>query len=236
MPDDDFDIPRLADYLHLAVADVSRLAERGKLPGRKVQGQWRFSPADIHHWLEDRIGLSDEAELQRMEGFLRPEEEHHDGLQSIAEMLPLAAIEVPLAARTRNSVITSMAEAAARTGLLWDSQKMADAVRAREDMHSTALESGVALLHPRRPMVTILGEALLAFGRTEKAVPFGGQGLTSDLFFLICSTDDRGHLQALARLSRLISDAALLGSLRQATTAAEVHKAIETAEKKIATP
>lgn len=234
MADDDFDIERLAAYLHIDPARVARLAERGHLPGRKVQGQWRFSPAEIHHWLEHRIGLSDDEELQQMESFLRPAVGHHEAAGTIAEQLPLAAIEVPLPARTKESVIRSMVELAACTGLLWDPRKMIDAVRAREEMHPTALENGVALLHPRRPMTSILGEAFIAFGRTLQGIPFGGSsgGLT-DLFFLICSTDDRGHLQTLARLSRLLSDPALVTELRDASDARAVHRAIETAERKI---
>src|SRR5262249_32758245 len=120
------------------------------------------------------------------------------------------------------------------TGLLWDAQKMAEAVKAREDMHPTALEIGVALMHPRRPMTSFLGEAFLAFGRTEKAIPFGGRsGSLTDLFFLICSTDDRGHLQMLARLSRLIGDPELLISLREAPDATAVQDAIRRAESKL---
>jgi hypothetical protein len=110
MADDDFDLERLADYLHLTLAQVARLSERGKLPGRKVQGQWRFAQAEIHHWLEKRIGLSDEEELQQMESFLRPMSGHLAGRQPIAELLPLAAIEVPVAARTRNSVISTICD------------------------------------------------------------------------------------------------------------------------------
>src|SRR5215471_5315487 len=231
MADDDFDIDRLAAYLHLDPAQVSRLGDRGKLPGRKVAGQWRFAQGDIHHWLEDRIGLSGNEQLQEMEIILRPAAGHQEAPRSISQQLPLAAIEVPLMAKTRNSVITSMTEVAARTGLLWDPRKMAAAVHDREDMHPTALESGVALMHPRRPMSSILGEAFLAFGRTESAIPFGGRsGLLTDLFFLICSIDDRGHLQTLARLSRLIANPELLASIRGAHEAAEVKAAIEAAE------
>jgi PTS system nitrogen regulatory IIA component len=234
MADEDFDIERLATYLHLTPAQISRLAERGKLPGRKVQGQWRFAQAEVHHWLENRIGLSDEEQLQQMEAFLRPEVGHRQLPRPIAEMLPLAAIEVPLLAKTRNSVISTMTDVAARTGLLWDPQKMAEAVRAREDMHPTALEIGVALMHPRRPMTSILGEAFLAFGRTEKAIPFGGRsGMLTDLFFLICSIDDRSHLQTLARLSRIIAEPELLTALRAAPDAEAVHKAIHAAEEKM---
>ena len=114
---------------------------------------------------------------------------------------------MPLEARSSSSVIDRMTELAAGTGLLWDPEKMAQAVRERENLHPTALDNGVALLHPRRPMTNILSEPLLALGCTHRGIPFSGaRGVLTDIFFLICSTDDQGHLRALARLSRLLGD------------------------------
>lgn len=232
MPTEDFDIDRLAAYLHLSPQKVSRLADRGKLPGRKVGGQWRFSRAEVHHWLEERIGLADEEELVNVEGVLRehrgPEEAENVVL---ADLLLPEAIAVPLAARTRNAVIRAMVDLAAGTGYLWDPEKMNDAVREREDMQSTAMESGVALLHPRRPMPAILGQPFMAFGRTSSGIPFGGGfGNLTDVFFLICSVDDRGHLRALARLARVLGLPDVLGALRAAGDAQAVHRLIAEAE------
>ena len=120
---------------------------------------------------------------------------------------------VPLNARTRTSVIDKMVQLAAATGWLWDPDKMAEAVAAREHLHSTALDNGVALLHPRRPQPNILAQPFLAFGRTHRGIPFGdARGRLTDVFFLILSTDDRGHLRTLARLSRLIGDCAVARS------------------------
>jgi nitrogen PTS system EIIA component len=217
MPHGDFDIPALARYLHLAPQQVTKLAERGKLPGRRVAGQWRFAKADIHHWLEERIGLSDEEGLVEVEGVLQrsaPAEQSEQAL--ISELLPLEAIAIPLAARTRNSVIDSIVDLAAQTGWLWDPKAMADAVRSREEMHSTALENGVALLHPRRPMATILSQPFVALGRTSSGIPFGCGVPLTDVFFLVCSMEDRGHLRVLARLSRILTLPGFLDSLREA--------------------
>jgi PTS system nitrogen regulatory IIA component len=149
-------------------------------------------------------------------------------------MLPLEAIAISLAARTRGSVITSMVELAAQTGWLWDTAKMAEAVRAREDMLPTALENGVALLHPRRPLANLLGQAFLAFGRTPRGLPFGApRGALTDLYFLICSVNDRGHLRVLARLSRLLSDESLLEELRHTPDATGARQAIADREDKL---
>ena len=234
MPYGDFDIESLAVYLHLTPQQVARLADRGRLPGRKVSGRWRFARAEIHHWLEKRIGLSDEGELvdvedvlQRSGGEGRPREIR------IGQLLPLQAIAVPLAARTRNSVITRMVELAANTGWIWDPPKMVEAVRAREDMLPTALENGVALLHPRRPMSRILSQPFVALGRTGTGIPFGGAAPTTDVFFLVCSTDDRGHLRVLARLSRVLASPGFLDALRQTPDAGAAHRLIVGTEAKL---
>ena len=220
----DFDIDSLATYLHLTPQQVAKLADRGKLPGRKVAGRWRFARAEVHHWLERRIGLSDEDELVEVEGVLRRDAGAEPRRKiCIAEMLPIEAIAVPLPARTRNSVITRMIDLAAETGCLWDPGKMADAVRAREDMQPTALDNGVALLHPRRPMARILSQPFLALGCTATSIPFGTGAPMTDIFFLICSMEDRGHLQVLARLSRILAAPGLLDALRAAPDARVAH-------------
>jgi PTS system nitrogen regulatory IIA component len=227
MAQEDFDIDRLAAYLHMMPAAIVKLAERGKLPGRRVGGEWRFSAPEIHHWLEDRIGLSDDEALVQMEGALdRAAGTAADDEISIADLLKLEAIETPLDARTRGSVIVKMTELAARTHLLWEPEKIADAVRAREEMHSTALDNGVALLHPRRPMPAVLAEAVLALGITPGGIPFGSGGSMTDIFFLICSTSDHEHLRILARLSRLINDQDFLAAMRAANDAASLHELV----------
>lgn len=227
MANDIFDLAELAAYLHMDAALVSKMAERGKLPGRKVGGQWRFAHAEIHHWLEERIGVWDDAELARLEGALDRVAPHEF---TLAEMLPVEAVGVPLQARTKSSVISAMCTLAAATGSLWDPESMAEQVRQREDLYPTALETGVALLHPRRPQTGILAQPLLALGITGQGIPFAsGRGMT-DVFFLICSVEDRGHLQMLARLSRLIGTPGVMAALRAAPDAQSARNVLLEAE------
>ncbi len=227
MPYRDFTTSSLAAYLHLTPRQVERLAERGKLPGRKIAGQWRFAKPDIHHWIEKRIGLSDEDELLEVEDVLQqgvPSDAPED--VSLGEMLAPEAVAVPLNARTKNSVINAMVELAASTGWLWDSRAMAEAVKNREDLYPTALGNGVALLHPRRPMSQILAQPTLALGCTSTGIPFASGSPLTDVFFLICSTEDRGHLRTLARLSRVIAAPGFLDALRLAADAAAARQLI----------
>lgn len=222
MSNEDFEIDTLAEYLHLTPDQVSKMANRGKLPGRRIGGSWRFSRPEIHHWLEDQIGVSDDSQLTKVENVLSRNQKTET--PSITSLLPPEAVRVPLAARTRSSVISSMVELAVDTGMLWDPVKMEEAVRARENLHPTALDIGVALLHPRRPLSSIIAEPFVALGRTQQAIPFGSRdGSLTDIFFLICSVDDRGHLSTLARLSRLITASGFVSSLRQATDSQQAH-------------
>jgi PTS system nitrogen regulatory IIA component len=213
---EDFDVARLAEYLHLRPEQVVKLAEKGKLPGRRVGGQWRFSAAEIHQWLEERIGLADETELADWEStFSRPVSGQVASELSLADLLPREAIAVPLNARSREAVFREMISLAARTGWLWDPEAMLQAVKTREELCSTAMDNGVALLHPRRPMTHILERPFLSLGIATTGIPFGGSrsGLT-DVFFLICSVDDRQHLRTLARLGRLLTKEGFVEELR----------------------
>jgi PTS system nitrogen regulatory IIA component len=232
---EDYDIDGLAAYLHLDPVAVRKMAERGKLPGRRVAGEWRFSAAEVHHWLEERILGSDEAEQARLEGVLRRRaRKAGDEEVTLDALLPPEAVAVPLAARTKASVVSEMVVVAARTGWLWDPVKMEEAVRQREELYPTAVPGGLALLHPRRPMAGILGAPFVAFGRTTRGIPFGdpGGGLT-DLFFLILSMDDGGHLRALARLSRVLGDAGVLAALREAQDAAVARDVLIEGERRL---
>ena len=55
----------------------------------------------------------------------------------------------------------------------------------------------------------------------------------TDVFFLICSVDDQGHLRALARLSRLISDGSLLDAIRQSEGATAAYDLIVQHEQQL---
>lgn len=229
MPHADFDVETLAEYLHISPAQVVKMAERSTLPARKIGGQWKFSRAEIHHWLEERIGAGDDADLANVQSLLdRAAAGREPATVRISELLLPEAIAIPLAARTRGSVIKSMVELAAKTGHLWDPAEMAEAVEARERLHPTTLDNGVALLHPRRPLGNILAQPLLAFGRTHQGIPFGGEsGQLTDIFFLICSVDDSQHLRTLARLSRLLAVEGFVPSLRDTTEPTGVLTLVE---------
>ncbi|MDR2115504.1 MAG: PTS sugar transporter subunit IIA [Planctomycetaceae bacterium] len=226
-------LAQLTRYLHLPELQVRKLVDRGAIPSRRVNGELVFSREEVHRWLEGRIGISDESELGLVEEALdRSVPVGGDKeLVTISELIPVGAIALPLAAKTRDSVIRSMIELAVGTGLLWDGAAMANAVKEREELHSTALENGVALLHSRRPLPSILGDTFIVLGKLSKGIPFGGgfNNLT-DIFFLLCSMEDRIHLRILTRLSRLLAYPEFLTKLRETENENAIRELLRTTE------
>ncbi len=227
---DDFDLGQLAAYLHLTPEQVLKMVERNRIPGRRVGGEWRFPEAEIHHWLEERIGAADEEQLGKVEAVL-DRSAGEEIAPSLGQLILPDGVAVPLTSRTKTSVIRDMCDLAAKTGMLWDAPAMAEAVKAREALHPTALDIGVALMHPRRPQTTILADSVITLGICRSPIPFSDEGQMTDIFFLICSYDDRIHLRILAKLSRLIANADFLSALRAIETGQEAIDLIRDADE-----
>jgi PTS system nitrogen regulatory IIA component len=225
------DLEQLASYLQRDVREVTKLASRGYLPGRKVSGEWRFAQAEINHWIETQMHAYTEAELTALEtGGVRDADQD----LVVASLLSEPTIAVPLAASTRASVLKELVRLAEQSWQVYDPQAIHDAIRQREEMASTALETGVAIPHPHRPLQAALGDHVIAFGRTTAGVPFGGpRGALTDLFFLVCCRDGRTHLRVLARLSRLLLRPEFLDELREAQTPSETYQLIQAAEREL---
>jgi len=228
------DMEQLAAYLRRDIREVGKLASRGRLPGHKVGGEWRFAKSEINYWLETQLVAYSEKELADLE---------HGGDRSggtapfLGELLAESSVAVPLLATTKASVLKELVKLAEQSWQVYDADAILDAIRAREEQASTAMPSGVAIPHPRRPLPAALGESLLAFGRTAGSIPFGAPlGGMSDVFFLVCCRDDRTHLRVLARLTRLLHRPGFLDQLRAAETPADAWQTISAAEEQMLMP
>jgi PTS system nitrogen regulatory IIA component len=231
MGNDMMDLEQLATYLQRDLREVSKLANRGHLPGHKVAGQWRFARAEINHWIETQLPELTEQQLTALETIDGPSQDQ--GLL-VSGLLSEASVAVPLAASTRASALKELVHLAEQSWQVYDPDAILNALRQREDMGSTALASGVAIPHPRRPLPAALGESLLAYGRTASGIPFGAtHGNLTDIFFLVCCRDDRTHIRVLARLSRLLLRPGFVDELRAAETPSETWQLIEAAEREL---
>ncbi len=214
--------------------DLQKLVNRGRLPGHKVDGQWRFHTTEITQWLElDMRGYSDE-ELAVVEEMQQSTEV--DAELPVSSLLHPETVQVPLNARTKRSVLESLIEVAGRTWQVWEPAAVLQAVIEREKALSTGFENGVAIPHPRAPLPDAIGESIIAFGRTLSGIPFGApKRALSDTFFLVLCGDSRTHLLVLARLGRMLQLPGFLEQLRDTPDSAGSYDVICKADRKIAT-
>ena len=111
-----------------------------------------------------------------------------------------------LPAKSRASVLRELVRLGQRTGTVYDPAAIIDSLEEREELAPTALPRGIAFPHPRRPLPYATAEPLICLARIPGGIPFGApDGRLTDLFVLVCSTDERQHLGLLARLAMMFS-------------------------------
>lgn len=219
MPYQNMTLEDFARHVGLNMEQVRRLADRGKLPGQKVGGHWRFNRARVTEWLQQEIPTYDNSRLVELEQAMgRRDDRAGDTDMIVTDLLGLEGIDIALPANTKSSALRELVGLAERTGLLYDPEGLLEALQQREEMCSTALPNGVAIPHPRQPLPYASAEPLICAARSTRGIPFGSTyGEQTSIFFLICCHDDRHHLQVLARLMRIL-DNEIIASLKQAET------------------
>lgn len=205
MPYRNMSLEDFASYVGMDARDVRKLAERGKLPGQKIGGDWRFNRARVTEWLQQEMHTLDEERLVTLERTLGAGVEEADLL--LTSLIGVEGIDVALAANTKASVLRELVGLAERTGLLYDKDGLLDALEEREAMCSTGLKYEVAIPHPRQPMPYATAEPMVCVARLTRGIGFGSPyGGLSRLFFLIACHEDRHHLRVLARLMRVLDE------------------------------
>lgn len=228
-----FSLDELARYLGRDRRDIEKLANRGRLPGRKVGSAWMFNQVEITRWLEREMREYSNSELRSVERSQKSED-FCDKLP-VSALLSLETVQVPLEARNKRAVLECLIEVASRSTSVWSPSDLLKAVQQREEIMPTAYEGGVAIPHPRNPLPEAHSESVIVFGRTYSGIPFGApHGGLTDLFFLVLCRDSRAHLQIVARLGRMFQLPHFLDGLRDIEESGRAFDFIMEADRMVA--
>jgi excisionase family DNA binding protein len=223
----------VAAYLGWTHRFVERLAAGGQLPGVETDGQWHFRRDELVDWLDRKIQTLDTTKVADLEQKLEVELQAASRNIRIADRLKPEFIALDVPAAGASDVLRQLVGLAENTGLVVDSVRLRASLVEREALCSTALPGGFAISHPRRPSPHLIRRTLLAVLRAAHPVPFGAEdGQPTRLFFLIAAIDDRAHLYALARLTRVVRGETL-EALLQAPSADELIAIIRSREAQI---
>jgi PTS system nitrogen regulatory IIA component len=195
-------LEELARHIGIDARVVRKWAEKGKLPGQLIGGEWRFNRATLLDWLQQKMHTLDEQHIRNLERAMREGADN----RLIELYLATEAVEMNLPAYTRASVLRELVRLAERTGLVYNGPEIVAALEQREAMGPTALPRGLAFPHPRRPLAYATAEPVVCLARVPQSVPFSTpDGQLTDIFVLVCAPDDRLHLGLLARLAMMFN-------------------------------
>ncbi len=141
-----------------------------------------------------------------------------------------------LAGSTVEEALAEMSVGLARAGTVPDADDLARRLVERERMGSTGLGAGIAIPHCK---VRDLPDVVLAIGVSRTGIDFHAPDLLPvTLVFLVLSPSEEPglHLQALARISRIIRMPGVAESLRTAPTAEVIAAILKDAERQLAVP
>ncbi len=148
----------------------------------------------------------------------------------LTQILQPTCIKTPLDGKDKDSVITELVDILAENNLLVDRDVVLEAVFAREQTRSTGIGSGIAIPHGKCNGVV---ELVMAVGIAAEPVNFDSidQKPVSIVILLASPADRTGpHIQALARISRLMLDEEFKTKLENAASPEEVYQLISIKE------
>ncbi len=133
-------------------------------------------------------------------------------------------VKVPVESRDKEAVIAELVDLLDAKGLLSDRDVALQAVLTRERIQSTGTGLGIAIPHGKCKAVK---ELVMAVGIAREPIEFqsvDGKPVTI-LILLISPADQTGpHIQALAKISRLMLNEDFRKKLEKAASAEEVYE------------
>ena len=148
----------------------------------------------------------------------------------LTQILQPNCVKVPVESKDKEAVITELLDLLNTQGLLSDRDVALDAVLTRERTQSTGTGAGIAIPHGKCNAVK---ELVMAIGIAHEPIEFqsiDGKPVTI-LILLVSPADQTGpHIQALARISRLMLNEEFKARLEKANSANEVYELLSQQE------
>ncbi len=148
----------------------------------------------------------------------------------LTQILQQDCVKVPLESKDKQSAITELVNVLDTDGQLQDKNAVLQAVFMREQTRSTGIGSGIAIPHGKCQGVKKL---VMAIGLTSEPIDF--ESVDSKpvkiIILLVSPANETGpHIQALAKISRLMLDEEFRHTLEQAESSEEFYELLSSKE------
>jgi PTS system nitrogen regulatory IIA component len=202
----------VARILKVSEGAVYRLVSEEDLPAEQVNGQYRFHRAEILEWATLRKREVSPALFQG-EGPLGPDEPRLD------EALEAGRILHGVEGADREAILRALVQAMPLPEEV-DREFLLEVLLSRESLGTTGIGGGLAIPHPRYPVVLPLPRPVIALGFLARPIPYAAaDGLPVHTLFVLLSPTVRVHLRLLARLAFALRDPEFSAAIQQKAAA-----------------
>jgi PTS system nitrogen regulatory IIA component len=208
----DLKIKDVAQLLSVSETTIRRWLKDGKIPAYQLNRQYRFNRTEIEDWmLRCKLNLEKDGfspfEDQKIYPQLEPETVAKSGTQqfSLYRAMHKGGALVNVACKNKKQLFQTVMQAlASRLGL--DPDVAVELLLDREALMSTALNSGIAVPHPRDIILEIPGSDAVITVFPEKPLDFEAlDGQPVHTLFFLFSSSDKTHLHLLSKLAHFVS-------------------------------
>jgi PTS system nitrogen regulatory IIA component len=197
---------------------LERWVRRGELPAQQVDDRYRFNRIELLEWAAQRK-MRVSSEILEEPGLAQR------ALPPLAQAVRAGGIHRGLPGGGKETLLRAMiARIPAPPG--FDREFLFQMVLAREHLGSTSLGNGIAIPHPREPIVLRVDQPAAAVFFPDAPVDFG-DGVPVHTICLLVSPSTRSHLHTLASLATALRDPEVAAKLAARAPDAEILGAIE---------
>ena len=215
-------VPETAEYLKLNEAVVIEMIESGIFKKGGRGKTIKIDKNEIDNWLTK----------------LSPKDEETLAIKRIIchfqDYFKMEHIFLDFDADNKYDAIATMSKKARDLKIVNDYRWLYEVVVAREELVSTAIGKGVAMLHPRHMHPSKIKEPTVLFGRSSEGIEFDApDDQPVNIFFMLLLHNDKQHLFSLSFITKFLMHDKNLKLLTEAKTADVIYKALTTFEPKV---
>lgn len=188
-----------ARLLNVSEKTIYRWIKQGSIPAYRLNEQYRFNRAELLEWATaNRVNVA--AEL------LTEPESSAGALPGLADALRSGGIHYRIGGGDRGGVLRAVVQVMPLPREV-SREHLLQVLLARESLASTAIGDGIAIPHPRSPIVLHVDEPLIALCFLERPVDYAAlDGKPVHALFSLVSPSARAHLHLLSRVAHGLRD------------------------------
>jgi nitrogen PTS system EIIA component len=201
----DLKMKDIVDLFDVPEKTILQWINEKKMPSYKIKNQYYFNKAEVNEWiLQNKIAVSEK--ILDLALTNRP--------VSLIDLIKKGDVHYSIEGTTVHEVIDNVVDT-----IPIPNSADKDTVRAsllqREEMMTTAVGKGIALPHPRNPIISDIDDESVSICFLKNPVDYGAlDGEPVRVLFIIISSNAKRHLEILSKISFLCKQDDFLKTLK----------------------